>query len=1429
MRISSAQRLYSSHLTDWDLDFIHGFNRTVTITITDVNDEVPIISSCPSTTLTLNEEVAAGTTLITLSASDGDNNENLTFSFAVNEPSFEINQVGDTALITNTLVLDYENESVVKFYTLNVVVTDLGGNIATCDLNVSLTAINEEPECDAAFTAVTGPSVTIPETIAVGTSVYKITASDPDGDLLQYSFLPSSSTNTSALFDVDNLGLITTAADLNFENGDMLFYAVVSVNDTGSPSLTCTGTVSITITDVNDEVPIISSCPSTTLTLNEEVAAGTTLITLSASDGDNNENLTFSFAVNEPSFEINQVGDTAIITNIFMLDYDNVSIARFYTLNVVVTDLGSNIATCNVNVSLNPINEDPVCDAAFVAGTASVDVNETHDVLTAIYQVSATDPDSDDSLTFDIISQVSGPVAGGDFFSINSATGIVYRNSSTSLDYDSGYHVFVLDITVKDKGIPAPQKSCEGILTINIIDENDEVPVVSFSPASPINVTDDDLNGTVVVQMTASDRDTGDTVSFQFASPPDEFSIDPVTGTITTMKVLDYDGVSTMKSYPLQVFAIDNGFNTVTVTLTILLQPVNEPPVCTSPQFVQGTATVDIDENYPNLQFIYQVTATDPDIGDSMTFSIVSQESDPVTIGNLFNIDPATGIVFRNSTTVIDYDNTYHLFTLKIVVNDQGIPAPQHSCKGTLTITVNDLNDEAPIFKAIPSDTIHAQEEIIIGTLLVKVEAADLDENDEVFYEFIDPQDLFSLDIDSGDITLQKRLDFDSPDVAKVHLLPIRAYDNNRTHLSTYTLTVSVDNVDEAPVCDPAFTVGAGVSLVIPENLPTSVSVYQILAADPDTNDSIRYSITDETTGTTQFFILDSNSGLISRSSVSPLDYEDGLTRFQMKVVVAETGKSSPKSCTGSIVINLENLNDESPQFTAISPNPLTINESLPRGTLLIKVNATDKDVDDVIYYEFVKIYAGFLIEEDTGEIKMAYPLDYDDPNALTSPVLEIRAYDSDRVHSSTATLTVHIVDINDNPPQCSRHLYIIELAETSPEGTPIVSLNCWDNDRTAVNNILQYAMILDTYSTGRFNITDNEITVGNSLLQYDDSSFAAVNFQHTIFVKIEDNGIPQLTSTSTVIVKVTPVNERTPFSGSRTFNIFEDSPIGALVGTAAFSDGDLPENNVKYSIVGGNTDVPPKFYIESDSGRIRLLNILDRETHDTYTLTVKAVDMNNDLQIDPLRQRSSSAIVTVNVMNVNDEPPVCEPEYYEKTIYSTVTSPFIQLQCSDKDSPDHELSYSIVGANVENLFELQRPDNNPAKVASTQRFQFEVFQGIEHSKEYTLLIQVTDEFGGDKHQRLTSTVTAVIHVVPWTTTQPTTATSTEFTTSVLTLTSFYWSPERWFIAVLTLAGAVTVLLVFGIAWVCYQWTQSVTKQPRSILGQSLPPDEVMP
>lgn len=49
-------------------------------------------------------------------------------------------------------------------------------------------------------------------------------------------------------------------------------------------------------------------------------------------------------------------------------------------------------------------------------------------------------------------------------------------------------------------------------------------------------------------------------------------------------------------------------------------------------------------------------------------------------------------------------------------------------------------------------------------------------------------------------------------------------------------------------------------------------------------------------------------------------------------------------------------------------------------------------------------------------------------------------------------------------------------------------------------------------------------------------------------------------------------------------------------------------------------------------------------------------------------------------LQNVNDEPPLCHPPHLETWIYSIVRGAFVQLNCSDGDSPPEHLSYLIVG-----------------------------------------------------------------------------------------------------------------------------------------------------
>eukprot|EP00072_Mus_musculus_P074995 XP_017176758.1 PREDICTED: cadherin-23-like isoform X2 [Mus musculus] len=143
------------------------------------------------------------------------------------------------------------------------------------------------------------------------------------------------------------------------------------------------------------------------------------------------------------------------------------------------------------------------------------------------------------------------------------------------------------------------------------------------------------------------------------------------------------------------------------------------------------------------------------------------------------------------------------------------------------------------------------------------------------------------------------------------------------------------------------------------------------------------------------------------------------------------------------------------------------------------------------------------------------------------------------------------------------------------------------------------------------------------------------MDFKHTLFVRVSDEGIPVLSTIIRIILRVSRINEHNP-AGSMmefTFSIFENSPTDTLVGKITFIDEDWPFNNIHYSIVGGNFGIPPTFYIESDTGMIKLLSSLDREVTSQYKITVRVIDMGNDVLPDPLRQRSATAQVTINVL----------------------------------------------------------------------------------------------------------------------------------------------------------------------------------------------------
>ena len=78
--------------------------------------------------------------------------------------------------------------------------------------------------------------------------------------------------------------------------------------------------------------------------------------------------------------------------------------------------------------------------------------------------------------------------------------------------------------------------------------------------------------GSVIVKVSATDTDKGDSIEYTLVTTVDEFSIEPASGNIILLTALDREVTD---RYDLIIHATD-GTNVATATVTILVSDVND-------------------------------------------------------------------------------------------------------------------------------------------------------------------------------------------------------------------------------------------------------------------------------------------------------------------------------------------------------------------------------------------------------------------------------------------------------------------------------------------------------------------------------------------------------------------------------------------------------------------------------------------------------------------------------------------------------------------------------------------------------------------------------------------------------------------------------------------------------------------------------------
>ena len=803
--------------------------------------------------------------------------------------------------------------------------------------------------------------------------------------------------------------------------------------------------------------------------------------------------------------------------------------------------------------------------------------------------------------------------------------------------------------------------------------------------------------GAVLVMVSVSDlRATGRPVQFEITAGNVHrlFDINRQSGVVTLNASLDFEMQSL---YRLTVAAFDVGSNPISTqsastTVEIIVLDVNDNP----PVFSQDVYTESVMENNEIGALIATVVATDVDSEpfSMITYSLIGGDEN-------FVLDNVTGEL--SALVSFDYE-VQQRYSLDVLAIDSG--APFMSASAQVVITVINQNDVRPTFNET-TYFVEVSELFPVDVEIVQLQATDID-GSSITYSVIggNEEGRFTINRMTGAVSLASSLDYE---MTQVYTLMVAASDGVAGQVPSGTATVLIEVLDENDNA-PEFMNDSYVATVAENNAPLTVAV-RVVATDIDTgnNSFIDYAITGADVSTTSPFVVDSDGSILVHDI---LDRENR-SSYNFVVLAADRG-DPPLSTSVQVTILVSDENDNPPIFVVpiISVN---VSESSPVGSDVATFQANDADLGSnarVMYDIVGGSVTPFAINATTGVVSLRGQLDFEVDPAYT---FDIVAYDQGVPVSltSTATLEVVVADVNDNPPLFSEDEYFAAVPENLSIGASILQIQASDDD-SGINAIVTYEVLAgNQQNIFRMNSQSGLITLEN-VVDFEQES----EYTLTVSAANTEAAVP-LVSTVNVRISITEVNENAPTFSESIYRgtVLENQPPGVTIITIMATDTDSgTSGEISYQLVTEN--LQNLFDVTAD-GSVVTLSSFDREQTERFELTVSAVDLGTP----PL---SSSAVVQVTIVDVNDRPPtfsITDPyvaSLAENAVPGTViiTTPPLEASDADGDGPNSEITFQIVDGDVNGIFSI---DHLTGQLQSIGAVDFEI------TNRFELTIEATD------------------------------------------------------------------------------------------------------
>ena len=529
---------------------------------------------------------------------------------------------------------------------------------------------------------------------------------------------------------------------------------------------------------------------------------------------------------------------------------------------------------------------------------------------------------------------------------------------------------------------------------------------------------------------------------------------------IKTNKILDRDELGHSPYLDLSILASDGGkgdnqkFKKTVVRITITDKNDN-PPV-----FIHANWQNTVQENAQIMTSIMKVSASDNDEGPNKELYYHFKEP-----SDNFVINSATGVISLASS--LD-DNSMSVYEMIVVAQDKAIQNPL-TAEAFVKIQVLNVpnyppdkvyggRNSPPVFpKSIHVVTLRNDLPVLSTVFLVPaVDSDPYGPLSKLEYSLTGNfADMFRISKTSGAVTLKKSLMENAR--ADTIKLTVTATDGGQSKASL-EVEIKIQELDTnlySPVFNPST-----VSFSIPQNIPVNSEIgFTARATDNDgentVNGRISYNIIDGS-GIGRFTV-DKISGRI----ISNIIFKEPHI-YSLYVRAQDNGKYRR---TGMLFIRIAIIaNQNIPPVLTQVMYAAKIPENLPLNSFVSAVFAKSITSTKPVNYQIRNSAAvtSMAIDAKTGVITTTMPLNYD---MVRSVIMEISANVQGETKSSTALVTVDVINVNNKPPVFTRSSLTVNVAENSGHIPSLVCLFATDADGGPISYTIKSGNIANVFS----------------------------------------------------------------------------------------------------------------------------------------------------------------------------------------------------------------------------------------------------------------------------------------------------------------------------------------------------------------------------